>query len=64
MFLTKENNIKWNWLAYGSFVTLFLVFTGVFLFDKPLYLLLRNYDCRLWHIFDALFKQKYGLLLL
>lgn len=58
MFLTKENNIKWNWLAYGSFVTLFLVFTGVFLFDKPLYLLLRNYDCRLWHIFDALFQAE------
>ena len=58
MFLTKENNIKWNWLAYGSFVTLFLVFTGVFWFDKPLYLLLRNYDCRLWHIFDALFQAE------
>lgn len=58
MFLTKENNIKWNWLAYGSFVTLFLVFTGVFLFDKPLYLLLRNYDCRLWHIFDAVFQAE------
>lgn len=58
MFLTKENNIKWNWLAYGSFVTLFLVFTGVFWFDKPLYLLLRNYDCRLWHIFDAVFQAE------
>lgn len=58
MFLTKENNIKWNWLAYGSFVTLFLVFTGVFLFDKPLYLLLRNYDCRLWHIFDVVFQAE------
>lgn len=58
MFLTKDNNIKWNWLIYGSVMTLFLTLLGIFWFDKPLYLLLRNYDCRLWHIFDSVFQAE------
>lgn len=58
MFLTKDNNIKWNWLIYGSIVTLFLVLLGVFWFDKSLFLFLRDYDFGLWRIFNTIFKAE------
>lgn len=58
MFLTKDNYIKWNWLAYGTITTFFLILLGVFWFDKPLFLFLRSFDCRMWAIFDKLFDAK------
>ena len=58
MFLTKDNKIKWNWLAWGAGITLALVFAGVFWFDKPVYLFLRQFDFWLWHLFDKIFDAK------
>lgn len=61
MFLTKDNKLKWNWIATGAGITLALVFAGIFWFDKPLYLFLRQFDCRLWAIFDVVFGVKVWL---
>ncbi|MDE6250041.1 MAG: phosphatase PAP2 family protein [Alphaproteobacteria bacterium] len=58
MFLTKDNNIKWKWMALGAVVTLLVVLAGVFWFDYPVYLFLRKFDCRLWWFFDIIFDAK------
>ncbi len=62
MFLTKENKIKWKLLGYSGIVTFVLILLGIFWFDKPLYLFLRNFDCRLWGWFDAIFDAKNWLI--
>ncbi len=62
MFLTKDNKIKWNVLGYGVLLTLGLVFLGIFWFDKPLYLFMRNYDLGLWRYFDVIFDAKMWLI--
>ena len=61
MFLTKDNKIKWKWLGYGAVITLVLVFAGIFWFDKPLYLFMRNFDTPVWRLFDLLFDAKMWL---
>lgn len=61
MFLTKDNKIKWKWLGYGAVITLVLVFAGIFWFDKPLYLFMRNFDAPVWRLFDLLFDAKIWL---
>ena len=62
MFLTKDNKIKWKWLGYGAVITLVLVFAGIFWFDKPLYLFMRNFDAPVWRLFDLLFDEKIWLI--
>lgn len=62
MFLTKDNKIKWKWLGYGAVITLALVFAGIFWFDKPLYLFMRNFDAPVWRLFDLLFDAKMWLI--
>ena len=62
MFLTKDNKIKWKWLGYGAVITLVLVFAGIFWFDKPLYLFMRNFDAPVWRLFDLLFDAKIWLI--
>lgn len=62
MFLTKDNKIKWKWLGYGAVITLVLVFAGIFWFDKPLYLFMRNFDAPVWRLFDLLFGAKIWLI--
>lgn len=62
MFLTKDNKIKWKWLGYGAVITLALVFAGIFWFDKPLYLFMRNFDAPVWRLFDLLFDAKIWLI--
>ncbi len=61
MFLTRDNKIKWNWVAWATLITAVLVLMGIFWFDKPLYLFLRNFDCGLWRIFDLVFGAKVWL---
>lgn len=58
MFLTKDNCMKWKLLAVGAIVTLMIVVLGVLWFDYPIYLFLRNFDCRLWSVFDYVFDAK------
>lgn len=58
MFLTKDNKIKWKRLVVGAVLTVLVVLAGVFWFDKPLYLFLRNFDAPLWTVFDFLFDAK------
>lgn len=58
MFLTKENKIKWKLMGWAAAVTAVIVMAGILWFDKPLYLFMRNFDCRLWRVFDLLFDAK------
>ncbi len=58
MFLTTDNKLKWNWITCGAAITAALVVSGIAWFDKPLYLFMRQFDCRLWHLFDWLFDAK------
>lgn len=62
MFLTNNNKIKWNWVAWGTVITTFLVVLGILWFDEPLYLFLRNFDCGLWRLFDVIFDAKVWLI--
>lgn len=58
MFLTTDNKIKWDWMAWAAVITALLVGLGITWFDEPLYLFLRNFDCGLWRAFDAVFDAK------
>lgn len=62
MFLTKDNKIKWNLLAWGTGITVLIVLAGIFWFDKPLYLFMRNFDMGLWGYFDIIFDAKMWLI--
>lgn len=58
MFLTTDNKIKWNWMAWAAVITAVLVGLGIAWFDKPLYLFLRNFDWTIWRVFDVVFDAK------
>ena len=58
MFLTSDNKIKWNWIAWGAVVTAVLVGAGIAWFDQPLFLAMREMDCRVWRWLDKIFDGK------
>lgn len=58
MFLTPDNKLKWKWLAWGTGVVAVIVATGIMWFDKPLFLLMRRFNCKLWGLFDVAFDAK------
>ena len=58
MFLTADNNIKWKKMGLGALVCALLVLAGVLVFDKPLFLFLREFDCGVWNILDLVFSAK------
>ncbi len=55
MFLTCDNKMLWRRLGWGALITGILVAMGILWFDKPLFLALRQLDCRLWSIFAKVF---------
>ena len=61
MFLGKDNSIKWKWLMLAAAFTVAFCVAGVLWFDKPLFEFLRNFDWRIWGIFDAVFATKVWL---
>ncbi|MBR5153761.1 MAG: phosphatase PAP2 family protein [Alphaproteobacteria bacterium] len=58
MFLTKDNQIKWNQIGLAAGVVVILIFAGILWFDKPLFGFLREFDCRAWWYFDQIFSAK------
>ena len=62
MFLTVDNKIKWNWIAWGAVVTAILVACGIVWFDRPLFLAMRELDCRAWVVLDKIFDAKVWIL--
>ena len=58
MFLTKKNTLNWRAIVIGVFVTLLLVFCGIFWFDVPMYNFFHQFDWSIWHIFGAIFSAK------
>ena len=61
MFLGKDNSIKWKKMGVAALITGALVAMGVAWFDEPLLLAIRQLDCKLWKIFDAVFAAKVWL---
>jgi len=48
MFIRSDNSLKIKWIIIAGVITLALVFFGIFLFDKPIYLAVRNTQCTQW----------------
>ncbi|MCQ2574594.1 MAG: phosphatase PAP2 family protein [Alphaproteobacteria bacterium] len=48
MFIRSDNSLKTKWIWFALLLTIVLVICGVFLFDQPLYLMLRNTNCSQW----------------
>ena len=63
MFLTKDNKIKWKKLGIASAICALLIFVGLMWVDKPLYLFMRELDCKLCTILDRVFNAKVWLVL-
>lgn len=63
MFLTSDNKLKKQWLAWGAFITAVIVALGIAWFDKPLYVLLRRLDCNAWRVFNYIFDARVWLVL-
>lgn len=62
MFLTNQNKLKWKFLIVAFFVTVLIALGGIFWFDKPLFLFLRQFDCRFWFDIDQAFGAKMWLI--
>ena len=58
MFLSANNQIKWRKIFVATLLVLGLVLLGVFFFDKPLFVFLREFDCRFFRILSAVFDDK------
>lgn len=63
MFLTENNQIKWKKMGVAAIITALLVVLGITVFDKPLYVFLRELDCGLWRVFDYIFDEKVWLII-
>ncbi len=63
MFLTSDNKLKKQWLAWGAIITAVVVAMGMLWFDKPLYILLRRLDCNAWRVLDYIFDVRVWLIL-
>lgn len=55
MFLTKENNLKWKWIACGALITAALVLGGLMGGDKIMHSLIRSEQCMFpsWDTVDS-----------
>lgn len=58
MFLNKDNAIKWKRLAIAAVIVLLLCVVGVLWLDKSLYQFMRQFDWKIWGVFDGLFATK------
>lgn len=58
MFLAKNNVMKWKLLLAATVIAGGLVGLGIFWFDVPVLLFLRDFDCRFWRILGAIFDDK------
>lgn len=62
MFLTNCNQMKWKKMGVAALVTFVLVVLGILWFDEPLFVFLRQFNCKLWNVFDVVFAGKVWLL--
>jgi len=58
MFLTKENHIRWGWMAIAFLIVAALCIWGILGADVPLYLYLRQFDWAGWGVLDTAFSFK------
>jgi undecaprenyl-diphosphatase len=54
--------MKWKKMGVAALVTFVLVVLGILWFDEPLFVFLRQFNCRLWNVFDVVFAGKVWLL--
>lgn len=62
MFLKQNNQLKWNWIGIGFLITVTLCLGGIFWFDKPVYLFLRQFNWSGWGVIDSIFSVKMWLI--
>ena len=54
MFIRKDNILNLKWILIGTLIVLALVLGGVFLWDKPLYMLIHPSSCNSsWNLLDG-----------
>ena len=58
MFLGSDNKMKWLRLAIATPVALAIILAGVFWFDAPVLIAMRQMDCRFWQILSYVFDEK------
>ncbi len=63
MFLTKDNKIQWKKMCVAAICVALIVLLGILWFDKPLFVLLRNFECGLFKLFGIVFSGKVWLLI-
>jgi membrane-associated phospholipid phosphatase len=61
MFLRKDNTLKWNRIAFALAAVIVLCLAGIFWFDKPLYLFLRQFDWQIWGLIGTVSDDKVWL---
>ena len=49
-------------MGVAALITFMLVLLGIFWFDKPLFVFLRQFNCRLFNWFDVVFAGKVWIL--
>ena len=49
-------------MGVAALVTFVLVVLGILWFDEPLFVFLRQFNCKLWNVFDVVFAGKVWLL--
>ncbi len=54
--------MKWKKMGVATLVTFVLVVLGILWFDEPLFVFLRQFNCKLWNVFDVVFAGKVWLL--
>jgi membrane-associated phospholipid phosphatase len=54
--------MKWKKMGVAILVTFVLVVLGILWFDEPLFVFLRQFNCKLWNVFDVVFAGKVWLL--
>ena len=58
MFLSKDNQMLWRRVRWAALITALLVALGIAWYDKPLFVMMRYLDARIWGFFDAVFDAK------
>ena len=58
MFLGSDNKMKWMRLAIATPIAAAIILAGVFAFDVPVLMQMRQMDCRFWQLLSIVFDEK------
>lgn len=61
MFLSRENKIRWKLLCAAAVIVVALALLGVWWWDAPIFLWMREFDCVAWGVLGKIFAAKIWL---